>query len=206
MAQGDPGARAAIAWTAPATFASDAHESLPKFGEFEDPTTAPRRTPHKQAAVTEPRADSSAPKPSAPRVPPPKRNLVPWLAGGAVLVAGAGVALYYGMHTSGEAAPTKPGPDAAVVAIDAPAAVDAPAAAPSIDASATDITIRVSSNPPGATVLLDGKKLGKTPLEVKMPHSSVTVELKIRRDGYASKRVNVTLDKDVEVTATLKRE
>jgi hypothetical protein len=119
-----------------------------------------------------------------------------------VLVAAAGVGVYLATREEPHARPAVP--DAAVTVIDAAIATDAAAIA--IDAVAAEITIRVTSTPPGATVVLDGKKLGKTPFEIKMPRSSVTVELKIRRDGYASKRIDVTLDKDIEVTATLKHE
>src|SRR5260370_42305461 len=66
-------------------------------------------------------------------------------------------------------------------------------------------TLRVTSNPPGATVEIDGVVVGTTPYEMKVPggyfHKTHSVfgarlghamTLRVSKDGYATKEIGMT--------------
>jgi eukaryotic-like serine/threonine-protein kinase len=71
------------------------------------------------------------------------------------------------------------------------AAIDAP-----VDASTT-IKFTITSIPSEATVLIDGKRLGKTPYETTVDRDAATHVVKLRRRGYASVRFETTFDADL---------
>jgi len=108
---------------------------------------------------------------------------------------GASLAL---LRAKGPNAAPPPPADAAVDArppIDAPPPVDAAIDAP-VDAPTT-IKIAITSIPPEATVLIDGKRLGKTPYETTVDRDAGNHIIKLRRRGYASVRFETTFDADV---------
>jgi eukaryotic-like serine/threonine-protein kinase len=80
-----------------------------------------------------------------------------------------------------------------------PTAVDA---SPSVDA-ATQIKIVIRSTPEGATVELDGKKLGKTPFDGMVDPAAGTHVLKVRHPGYNTIRKDIELGVDFERDFTL---
>ncbi len=68
----------------------------------------------------------------------------------------------------------------------------------------TQLWLRVTSEPAGATVLLDGARLGRTPLTIELPRRAGTATLKVRRHGVARKRT-IALDGDVVEHVVLER-
>jgi serine/threonine-protein kinase len=69
----------------------------------------------------------------------------------------------------------------------------APPAPPPVDG---DVTIKVVSNPTGATLLVAGVEKGKTPVEFKLPKSGEPVELTLKRDGYEDSVEKITPDEN----------
>lgn len=61
-----------------------------------------------------------------------------------------------------------------------------------IGAGCIERTMRINSEPPGATVYVDGEESGKTPLDLPFTHYG-TREVLLQIDGYASDRDNVEL-------------
>lgn len=93
-----------------------------------------------------------APRPAAAPAPPPSANKLPWIAGLAatvVLLAGVG---WYGMSfvSRGRETTTETRGPAAPPATAAPPAAERPAAKPAA-------TLRIETDPPGASVELDGR-------------------------------------------------
>jgi eukaryotic-like serine/threonine-protein kinase len=65
----------------------------------------------------------------------------------------------------------------------------------------TSFTLSVMSEPSDATVILDGERLGRTPLFIALPMQSGPGELKLRRRGYRTHREEIELgtDRTVEI-------
>jgi serine/threonine-protein kinase len=91
-----------------------------------------------------------------------------------------------------------------------PVAVDAGAgsgsAEPAVAPGPRKLHVRITSTPPGATVVLDGARLGRTPVEVDRMLAPGEHVIKIRLRGYAAqKRTIEVTDQDVEEVFTLSR-
>ncbi|MEJ7596658.1 MAG: serine/threonine-protein kinase [Kofleriaceae bacterium] len=78
-----------------------------------------------------------------------------------------------------------------------------PASAPTIAAPTTG-RFRVTSIPSDATVLLDGRRLGRTPLESELVVKPGTHVLKLRRRGYAPQRRTIELSPGAAVDEAFK--
>jgi hypothetical protein len=85
---------------------------------------------------------------------------------------------------------------------DAPPKVDTPAPAP--ESTPGFVTVRVTSEPDNATVVLDGVKLGKTPFvgTIKIGREGA---LKVRKSGYLTHRREVRFDEDLTWDIHLRR-
>jgi eukaryotic-like serine/threonine-protein kinase len=90
-------------------------------------------------------------------------------------------------------------PPAAAVAVTPPAA-----AHPAVAAAPKKVTVRLESDPPGATVVDDvaGGVLGTTPLVLSRPRGG-TLKVRMEKDGYAPNPHDVSLDDDTTVELTL---
>ena len=67
----------------------------------------------------------------------------------------------------------------------------------------TTVRIRVVTHPSDATVLLDGKRLGHTPLDETIAADPGKHAIKLRHRGYATQVLDVALDADVTQELTL---
>jgi hypothetical protein len=67
------------------------------------------------------------------------------------------------------------------------------------------IRIQITSRPSDASVLLDGKKIGRTPFDGTVDAAPGKHEIKLRRPRYATQRLDVTLDADITHDVTLAR-
>ncbi len=76
---------------------------------------------------------------------------------------------------------------------------DPPAPAP----APTQVRVRVVTHPADATVLLDGKKLGHTPLDETLAADPGKHQMKLRHRGYATQSIDIALDADVTQELTL---
>jgi eukaryotic-like serine/threonine-protein kinase len=71
--------------------------------------------------------------------------------------------------------------------------------------TAASITLRVTTDPSNATVVLDGERLGRSPIEMRFERSDEKVVLKVRKRGYRTKKQKVVLDGDVTWDIQLSR-
>jgi hypothetical protein len=65
--------------------------------------------------------------------------------------------------------------------------------------------LEVTSNPSGATVVLDGVRLGVTPFSAPVPIKSDDAWLKVRLHGYAAVKTRVSLANDVTWNVPLRK-
>jgi hypothetical protein len=65
------------------------------------------------------------------------------------------------------------------------------------------VRVRVKTHPSDATVLLDGARLGHTPLDIVVPAASGPHVLKLRRRGYAPQSTKIELSSDVVRDVTM---
>jgi len=68
------------------------------------------------------------------------------------------------------------------------------------------IVVRVMSTPASADVYMDGKLVGKTPMEIQLPMGSADVNLKVQRDGYADKELVVKTEADQSLEVSLAKQ
>ncbi|HEX4418276.1 MAG TPA: protein kinase [Kofleriaceae bacterium] len=120
------------------------------------------------------------------------------IAGAAVV---AGVAWFVTRSPSKAAAEATPAPVAA--RIPAPPPPMPAAKEPPPPPAPTTIHVRIVSHPADATVLLDGKKLGHTPLDETVPVDPGKHVVKLRHRGYLTQSIDVTLDADLTQELTL---
>ncbi|HEY5938635.1 MAG TPA: serine/threonine-protein kinase [Kofleriaceae bacterium] len=121
--------------------------------------------------------------PKRPEAPRKRRYLRWWLVGGAAAVA---VSVPVGIVAMRE-------PSAAVTAEHTPRLpekIERPAPAPPdaapLPAGPTMVRVRVTSTPSDATVLVDGRRLGRTPFDGEVELAPGPHTLKLRRRGYVA--------------------
>ena len=179
------------------------------------PTEADSESSAASAEVA-PVADLGATPPTVPAVPPGRAapGIRRAAAGALVVSIALGVALW--RAASGD----QPGPAAPATTPAAPTSTSIglpplPGRAPSRDLVAEQPraappaahALRVTSTPVGATVVLNGQRLGRTPLVVDLPlHGRGTIQLKLRRRGYLSTRRLIELGSPLpaELAVTLR--
>jgi serine/threonine protein kinase len=69
-----------------------------------------------------------------------------------------------------------------------------------------EIRLRVTSSPTGATATLDGKRLGRTPLEIWIPAADRAVDVELELRGFKTVTRSISLDRDYVVRASLRRD
>jgi eukaryotic-like serine/threonine-protein kinase len=122
---------------------------------------------------------------------------------GAIALAVAAVALLVLLLARGAGDAESPAPAAA-----APAAIPSaasPAAEPA-PARRDEIRLRVDTTPPGATATLDGKPLGRTPIDMRIAASSGEGQIDLELPGYRSASRTIALDRDGRLRVSLDRE
>jgi serine/threonine-protein kinase len=134
-----------------------------------------------------------------------RRSRLRWIGGTAIVVVVLGVVAFLVTRRSpdavaGSSAPPVP-PPAWARAPQLPPAPPRPAhpepAPPPPVVAPTTVRIRVVTRPADATVLLDGKKLGHTPLDETIAADPGKHVIKLRHRGYATQVLEVGLDADV---------
>jgi hypothetical protein len=96
--------------------------------------------------------------------------------------------------------PPSPPPVRPVVQLPLAAPPPSPAPPPAVP---TTIALHVITDPPGATVVLDGVRLGTAPFTGELPRRSELAWLKVRRSDRLPVRIQVPLDHDVDWTVRL---
>ncbi len=134
----------------------------------------------------------------APPIPRPRTHLamVVGAIGGAVAL-GLGIAI--AVVTSAPSPPTAPAPLPAAMPPPAPIIAPAPviASPPPPPPPPDQITLHVISDPPGATVVLDGVRLGSAPYTATLPLRHASGWLKVRRSDRIPVKIRVSLEHDV---------
>lgn len=162
------------------------------------------------AAVPVP-VPSVATAPMLPALRPPTWGPTPRLRSTRALVVGAaviglvaiggGIAIAVGLAgTSGDLPMPAPTPAPAPIAKPTPHPTPAPkpqAPPPVVAIAPTEITLQVVSDPPGATVVLDGVRLGVAPYTARLPIKHGLGWLKVRKVGRVPIKIHVSLDHDV---------
>jgi serine/threonine protein kinase len=130
--------------------------------------------------------------------------LLHWIAASAVATM-LGVVAYLVTQESTDAVAGSAAPPAAP-----PAAARAPTPAPAPTkpahteppppppaATPAQVRVRIVTHPPDATVMLDSKKLGRTPYDEVIDADPAKHVLKLRHRGYATYRIELALDADI---------
>jgi serine/threonine-protein kinase len=127
----------------------------------------------------------------------PPRSMRAVAIGAAVLAGGFVLAMFVAREASPDAPqPPPPAP--------APAVAPAPAPAPPPPAPApTTVQLHVTTQPSGATVVLDGVRLGTTPFTSQVPIKK-DGWLKVRMQGHAAVKEKVSFEHDVTWDVALK--
>jgi hypothetical protein len=98
------------------------------------------------------------------------------------------------------AAPPPPPPPHAPAVAPQPCAQLPPPPPPPVP---TTIRMRVTSRPPDATVLIDGLRVGRTPLDLVLGRAERDATVKLRRSGHRSRSITVSLDRDLDLDLAL---
>lgn len=131
-----------------------------------------------------------------------------WI-GAAAVVAVLGTAAYLVTRDSSDAVAGSSSPPVVLPSL---ARVPQPPPAPAQPAhqdppqpppATTKVRIRIVTHPADATVLLDGKKLGHTPLDETLAADPGKHQMKLRHRGYATQVLDIALDADVTQELTL---
>ncbi len=141
---------------------------------------------------------------TVPPTTPKKKMTVPLVAGAAVLVVGATLGIMQPWKSSGskepqavvqpQPAPTPPTP--LVEPKPEPVKVDPPVVEPNTPAKPM-VMLSLDSEPQGAEVYNDQDEiLGKTPFELTVEKSGVSMKFTLKLEGYADKKVAFMTDKD----------
>ncbi|HUS66203.1 MAG TPA: PEGA domain-containing protein, partial [Kofleriaceae bacterium] len=99
-------------------------------------------------------------------------------------------------------------PDRAVEPAPVPVAMPEAPEAPEMPAPGAPamVHVRVATSPPGAQVSLDGKVLGKTPLDREVAAAKKSGQLKIQLRGHRALVRKIDLAADVRLELALQRE
>jgi hypothetical protein len=179
----------------------------------EPPPTAGHRPPDLSPRPPAMAAGSAtrAPAPSvAPQAPPAlatsapaRRSRAPLVIGLIVLLLGGGAGAFYALHKPGSTDPgagTVPPPAPQPPKLGQTAATPepqkpqppTPQPQPTLQPTAPKmVTVLLDSVPPGAAIIVDGRRISDTPEEIDVPEGT-QVHVSLHRDGYRD--TEVTLD------------
>src|SRR6185295_3662277 len=96
-------------------------------------------------------------------------------------------------------------PAAATMAAASPDAAPMAAASPDAAPPPAMIRVQLATTPPGATVELDGKRYGETPIDIELPRQDGDAQLVISRDGFADLKQRLDLRADRSLSLALTR-
>lgn len=85
-------------------------------------------------------------------------------------------------------------------------AADASVPAPSSSVespSSREVVLHLETTPAGARVLVAGQDRGITPVDLRLPRAATSLELELRKDGYAPLKQAITPDVDQRLVLTL---
>ncbi|WP_437834792.1 serine/threonine protein kinase [Sorangium sp. So ce1153] len=129
----------------------------------------------------------------------------------AVIVGAACVALAvpfvtWGLAPGSREGPASPAPAAARAEGEQAAAAPAPAPVAERPDRPATVSVRIAASPRDAALFLDGQPLATNPFRAQMEKSAAAREVRAEAPGYTSARVEIVLDKDVDVDLGLQQE
>jgi len=128
----------------------------------------------------------------------PQRSPRLYWIGGIALVGALGVVGYVVMQGSWNAAAESAAAPAIPPIAASPSPVSPPPApTPAPPPAPARVRVRLVTHPAGATVMLDGKKLGRTPLDETIAADPGKHVMKLRHRGYATQVLDVNLAADL---------
>ena len=134
--------------------------------------------------------EDAEPPPISPS-PPEISSLGPTLLMAIAMMAAVVIVLAVGSGEKAEPPAPEPPP---------PVAETVPVVPPK-----TEVTLEFASDPSGATVTIDERIIGTTPLTVDWPKSETTVALRLEQDGYDPWTMEITPNRDVLVQGILRK-
>ena len=158
--------------------------------------TGPEAEPVSKSAV-------SIPSTVAPK---PRRSLWIGAAAGAVVVLAAAAVLTAG---GPGLAVQEPAATMGAAALEAPSRAEVPSAPeqpPEAPALSPRVTMRLETEPPGATVMLGERLAGRTPTELELPRSATPVTLTLRLAGHRTQVEELVPDMDQKLRVTLMKD
>ena len=164
------------------------------------PAPPPRPVPAARPARPAAAPTTVTPQPGAAAARPAssgKAGRTALLAGGALLglVAVAAVGGWALLTRGADVSATPPGPTAAPTAAPGTPVAAPPSAEPTSAAPSISGVVRVASQPPGATVTVDGQARGATPVDVgELPLGAHEVRVELRGFAPAVQKVVLTAD------------
>ncbi|MCE9580465.1 MAG: PEGA domain-containing protein, partial [Deltaproteobacteria bacterium] len=129
--------------------------------------------------------------------PPRRRSRALFIGLVAAAVIGAGIAVLALAPGPSDVSAAPGSAAAAPPTAPPPPAKKAAAIAPTTPPAPKTVRLRVTSEPSGATVVLDGERLGTTPFDATVPARTQPATLKVRMQGRIAKKTQVSLDTDV---------
>jgi serine/threonine-protein kinase len=132
-----------------------------------------------------------------------------WVAAVAVIALAAPTVAYFATRDSSDAVASAPAAASAAAPVVAHPPAPAPAPpppAPDPPAAPSKVRVRITTRPADATVMLDNKRLGHTPLDETVAADPGKHVIKLRRKGYTTHKLDVTLDADVNEDIALIRD
>jgi serine/threonine-protein kinase len=140
---------------------------------------------------------------------PTARSRLRGVATAATLLGAGVLGAWIALRTPEPPSTPTPPEDPAPAAEPAPVATAAPEPSPGpplAAPAAETVTVQVTTDPAGATVVIDGFEAGLTPLGVELPRGETAVALELRRRGYRAVTTEVVPDRDSRVVLTLRRD
>lgn len=144
-------------------------------------------------------ASVQPPKAMSQSVEPKSRSRAPLLAAGAAVAVLLAVAVFALLRPQPKPVPAPVAPVAAGTEQEAKPAESPPAAV------ATRVGLQLGSDPEGATVLIDGETVGKTPLNWFVTRSNTPLGLTLKLDGYAPHVQQLVPFEAISIHARLER-
>jgi serine/threonine protein kinase len=139
---------------------------------------------------------TSLPAASVPSFRPPRRTLA--FAAGAVVLGAVGIIVLVAMLSGRSSA------SSASVASSARAAAPTPSApSPSATAQGDTVEVAIEVRPSHATILLDGKDVGRSPFRATVKKDAVEHKVEVSADGYQPETRAIAFDRDARIELEL---
>ncbi len=126
-----------------------------------------------------------------------RRARLRWMAAALAAAVVAAPIVYFLTRDSADAVAGASSHPATIAPAPEPLPPSPPPPAPEPPPAPTKVHVRIVTRPADATVLLDNRRLGRTPLDETLAADPGKHVIKLRRKGYALHKLDVSLDVDI---------